>query len=82
MGTKKWTKEKHGDKKCPAYHLTKEAEPFWYAKVYCIGSKYTFDIGKRVVNADEPTPIRYSSTKSWKSHITAKEKAIEAIRRS
>jgi hypothetical protein len=79
MAIKKWTKEK-GVKRYPAFHLTKEANPDWFARVYWIGGKYSFEIGKRIGNIEEPTPARYSTRRSWKSPITAKEKAIEAIR--
>ena len=79
MALKKWKKEDYGRKKYPTYHLTKEANPDWFAKVYVEDGKYTFTIGKRIGNPDEPTPARYSTRHKWKSPITAKAKALEAI---
>lgn len=79
----KWQKSIEGGM-LPTFHLTKEANPYWFAKVYakCLsGARYTFVIGKRIKEG-EPTPPRYSWTKKgWKNASGAKAKALEWISR-
>lgn len=76
---KQWQKSKEAGN-FPTYHLTKEANPEWFAKVYAYDARYIFTIGKRVKQG-EPTPPRYSwKEKGWKSASTAKTKALQWIR--
>ncbi len=63
----------------PTYFLTKEANQFWFAKVYFVKGSYTFILGKRIVEG-EPIPPRYSwNKKGFKSPATAKARALKEL---